>query len=316
VENNRPDWYKIPLLWGFLLVRSHSARKDPFKMKTARSAMFGEFGRAQHQINQFLWSSDLAYELIRQKVLTDSVRSDLRGVHQLFSDVTCRAFFLSTKARQAMKRGEKPKYDAKYTASAEVFETDLRLDLEPVCRYVIVRFHSALERFIWDRCSPFLPLERMGKEKKVKSRFLGLPYQDLEKNLGWAAHFRSPIRVKVGVEAQGYRMLRNELIHKEQNWQPPWSDKTFREAIGRLPRQEGALISQNICESVARQVEKDPGTPPLFFYALFCLTGYRALAREIEAALELNVPAREPGGFEFIPNTVVPDWVTKCFEGR
>jgi len=258
-------------------------------MKPQHSPEFKAFASAQHQVNQFLWSSEFAYELILQDVLTAQVRAASGGVHQIFAGIDCHAFKPSTKATRAQKEGKVPRHSAKYQASVAAFENHLRDDLESIARYVIIRFHSALERFIWVRSQPFLHFERLNHDefKKAAGKFQRTDYHKLETALREKTSLRTPIDRKKAQIAQCYRMLRNEFIHKEDDWAQAWTDADFRASIKSTFHEEASALIHAICDSVDRRTNKKPHTSALFFYALFCLTDYRNFATEVEGALPL-----------------------------
>jgi hypothetical protein len=165
-----------------------------------------------------------------------------------------------------------------------------------VCRYVMVRFHSALEHYIWTRCKPFLrvedtPIDQLpGKQRrKFKNDFQGTSYPKLQSELEKSYPLLAPIPQKTALLAQGFRLVRNEFIHKEEDWTPPWSDSAFQARVeSSFHGADRKTILSGICESVHSATQKDPTTPPLFFYALYSLTSYRNLAKAIEYGLPLD----------------------------
>jgi hypothetical protein len=260
-------------------------------MSVQHSTEFGEFTRSQREVNHFLWSSEFAYELILQKVLTPPVRSDPNRIHKISADVDCHAFVPGTKTRKAIETGKAPRHGTKYEVDVATFEMHLRDNLEPVCRYVIIRFHSALERFLWFRCKPLLRLETMtAKERRnTKKRFQQTSYLDLEERLKQNITLERSIDPEVAIMAQAFRMLRNEFIRKEREWAPPWSDSYFRQTLASTFGERSKTLIRLICDPVKRKTANDPRTPTIFFYALFCLTAYRRLALEVEQALPLQL---------------------------
>jgi hypothetical protein len=260
-------------------------------MAAQKSAEFKDFSRAQHQINEFLWSSELAYELILQKMLTKE--SQTGEVHKIFADVDCHAFVPGTKAYKLIQAGETPPHGGKYEVTVGTFKIHLRENLESVCRYVIIRFHSALERYLWRRCQPlFIRTEMNRKERKAAQKnFQGVSYQDLQNKLSARTSLRAPVDRKIALKAQCYRMVRNEFVHKD-DWRPPWSDAKLRKTIEQtFSEKEGKALVELVCKPITKRITRDPSTPALFFYALFCLTDYRKLAEELEKALPFSPKA-------------------------
>ena len=138
------------------------------------SAAFARFRKAQIHVNEFLWSSELSLALVRQKIITDTNVKE--RVATLFADLkpmpNC---FIANN-----KEG-KPKYDPMISR----FRTHLEQDLESLCRYVIIRFHSALELFIWMRLEPLLNLQGVAPRqlRKIKKDWQELDYRSFQKKL-------------------------------------------------------------------------------------------------------------------------------------
>lgn len=191
-------------------------------MTNGDSVPFLRLRAAQHEINQFLWSSEFAYELIRQKIVAP-VRSDGRDIHEVFHDIKCHAFIPGTKAQEAIQMGIKPQHPVKYRAEISDFESHLRQNLEPVCRYVIVQFHSALEGFLWERTQSFLISAAINKtqRKAIQKHFQRTDYRELEQLLSRHVTLRSSIPPKTASLAQTFRMVRNDVVHKDKHWRPP-----------------------------------------------------------------------------------------------
>src|SRR5579862_4166648 len=208
-------------------------------MREEMSKPMQELTHRQHQINKFLWSSEIAYELIRSRILSKELSVDPnRRVEGTFPDLHCRAFIETTASRKQREKGNEPKYKGHYNPFLPTFDQDLLRNLEQVCRYVIVRFHSALEHYIWTRCKPFLrvedtPIDQLpGKQRrKFKSDFQGTSYPRLQHELEKSYPFLEPIPQKTALLAQGFRLVRNEFIHKEDDWTPPWSDSAFQARV-------------------------------------------------------------------------------------
>lgn len=254
------------------------------------SAEFVEFAAAQRQVNAFFWSSEFAYELVRQQVLTADLRQDSRRIDTIFADIRCNAFKPGAKARRTIAAGRNPMFRTKYHADVAQFERDLRNNLEQVCRHVIVRFYSALERFLVDRADPFLQLAGLPPEKRERKRntFAKKRCYEMEaylRELG--APLRNSVPSDIAVVTQACRELRNHVIHREQEgWQPPWTDTEFRETITqRFNKDDTRLIMKRLCDNARRQADKQSDVPLLFFYALFSLTDLRRFAEAMEAAL-------------------------------
>jgi hypothetical protein len=262
-------------------------------VSASHSNAFKDFQKAQREVNHFFWSSELSYALVRHKLRTDELRNDARLVHEIFKDIRPRPHaFIPPTPRTGSTRVRK----AKYEADVEKFYVDLAANLEALCCYVIVRFHSALELFIIERCNPFLAWRQASlpeDEFRRKERaFKILSYEKLEdylrKNMAAGSALRAPIPRKDALVAQAYRMLRNGFVH---NWQVPWSDTKFRSQISNhshWPRPDRHLVITSLCDDVANRCATRPDVPALFFYALFCLTRYRNLVSAVEKALPLT----------------------------
>ena len=258
-------------------------------MHNLPSADFTRLSAAQRQVNAFFWSSEIAYELVRQQVLTPGLRQDSRRVDAIFGEINCNAFKPGTKARRAIAAGRSPTFSAKYNADVAQFERDLRNNLEQICRHVIVRFYSAVERFLVDRAAPSLRLADLPGDlrKKRRQRFLATPFDLTERYLrGQGVTLHGALLPDVALMAQASRMLRNHVIHKEQDWQSPWTDTDFRKMIASsFGAEHRALVLRRLCDNAQRQADKQPEVPILFFYALFSLTDLRRFAEAMEAAL-------------------------------
>ena len=263
-----------------------------------RSPAFRAFDRAQQQVNAFLWSSEFAYELVRQRILTEDVRTQSAGVHEVFKGVACHAFIPTNKAMQKIRQGRKPRFPAKYHANPIVFETDLRNNLEQICRHVIVRFHTALEQYLFVRTRLLLKLDELPTEKKQKARidsFLKTSYVDMQRVLS-----EDPFRVPFGENkidhecallAQVFRELRHHVVHREtkEEWQPPWKDQQFREELLQkkfiLDKVNISVVRRKLFRRIDERIARQEEVPLLFYYALFSLTDVRKFAISIDAAL-------------------------------
>jgi hypothetical protein len=258
-----------------------------------RSDEFSKLEVAQRQVNAFFWSSEFAYKLVRQKVLTGEIHCrNPNTVDTVFADVNCHAFVPPNIARRRRAAGEIPRFNTKYNATTRQFEIDLRNNLEQICRYVIVRFYGALEQYLTTRASPFLNLAGLGSSARYNKirNFQSTAFQDMAKYLdNEGAALQKSVPSDKAALAQACRMLRNHVVHKEGEWQPPWKDDEFRNQIEKTfaDNDDLSLIMRGLCDKAKRRAENQGDVPVLFFYAIYSLTDFRNFANAIEAALPL-----------------------------
>jgi hypothetical protein len=263
-------------------------------MSEARTP-FELFGEAQIHVNDFLWSAEIGLALVDHRILSDPTLNLQKRVHALFGDLEPKphAFVLNTKG------------SPKYTSTAQDFRGHMKEDFESLCRYVILRFHSALELFIWLRCKPYLGLQgKSAKDiRKIKDDWLKSDYRQLGGRL--SALLGKPIEIDhhIALQAQAFRLLRNTLVHLQEDtfFDQRWTDAEIVAKIrrtfhgGDLKHVEKALV-----QKIQGMQKKTPAAPTLFFYALFLLTDYRKLAKAVEDALVAN-------GFPATPSAASPD---------
>lgn len=244
------------------------------------SRFLEELMLAQRHLNYFFWSSEIAYELVRQKVLANQ-ESDECLVHEVFSDIKCHAFV-------PPHRGT----PAKYICKVSSFRDQLSRNLEQVSRYVIVRFHSCLEHFLQER----IRSTELWSTKQI-IRLLKLPYQDLACELRKKSSLRSEIRKLTALRAQINRLVRNDVVHREASFSDEcWADERVYQDALRLGEKSTEVVTKNerdlaidqVCHSARNHAKENPTVPILFFYALFSLTNYRALAMEVDGALPVS----------------------------
>jgi hypothetical protein len=260
--------------------------------KPRKSRPFAAFAAAQIQVNEFLWSSELSYTLVERIVLTPEIRDGDPGVHQAFADLRPKphAFIPPSRARDLLRAGKTPRRTVKYDVPISAFDRQLKANFEALCRYVIIRFHSALERFLWERAEPFLNLAALAPEarKNRRKQYQETPYQNWQKaTRRW---IDLPLRAEVprasGLIAQAHRMVRNGIIHKEIDWHLPWSDAALLAAVRTsFSARDRDLIIDQLCDPIRQRIGQRKDVPILFFYALFSLTAYRKLAELVESAL-------------------------------
>jgi hypothetical protein len=254
------------------------------------SEPFAAFDRVQRELNGFLWSSELAFELVRQRLLDEELRNDSRWVHEVFADVKCHAFVPPGRVRSDPGLDGRP--PVKYRVRVPRFERHLDRDLEPVSRFVIIAFHGALERFAKARLRPFFssppagwdPGEPYDPDRAVE-RFIKESYprwgQVLVDQRGIVL---SPaLGQDTTVKAQVHRMVRNKLTHQELEW--PWSDAGIRRAAGHLAADQRKHAVEGVCDRASMLAANRPDVTILFFYAVFCFTDYRNFAAALDAAL-------------------------------
>ena len=257
-----------------------------------KSPAFAAFAAQQIQVNEFLWSSELSYTLVERLVLTPERRAGDRGVHEVFAGLTPKphAFVPPSKARQPSPSGKPSRRTVKYDVPVSRFELHLKADFEALCRYVIIRFHSALEHFLWARGAPFLGLDALGAKeaRKRRKQYQETPYQNWQPAVErWAGlSLRSAIPRDSALLAQAHRMVRNGIVHKETDWHRPWTDAALRSAVETaFSDGDCRVIKDQLCDPVQQRFGHRKDVPVLFFYALFSLTSYRRFAEQVEAAL-------------------------------
>jgi hypothetical protein len=242
------------------------------------STAFTRFRKAQIHVNEFLWSSELSLALVQQKLV--GVEYAKERVATLFLDLqpVPNCFIANNKAGTP-----------KYNPTISHFRTHLEEDLESLCRYVIVRFHSALELFIWMRLEPLLGLEGVAPRqlKNIRKSWQERDYRSFQKELGRLFTLRSEIPKETADLAQAFRMLRNSIVHLQHTtfFDVAWSDSDFRKKIDHaFTGARKIAMLQGLCDRVAN-LSNPKNVPPLFFYALFILTNYRNFAKAVEESL-------------------------------
>jgi hypothetical protein len=243
------------------------------------SSALKEFHLAQTRINDFLWSSELGLAMTRQKLIKGRPKGHL--VLEEFPKFDPIPHALIPNVKKGIP---------KYNPPLHRFDKHLGEDLEPLCRYVIIRFHSALELFIWNRIGPFLNLEGLTEREKkaIRKYWQELDYRSLGKQLRKKVPLRADIPPKTADLAQVYRMLRNSIIHlHEQEYSDAhWSDTVLREKVkNTFSGSRRTAVMDEICENVSRNYGHLKETTPLFFYSLFMLTNYRHFADAVDGAV-------------------------------
>jgi hypothetical protein len=245
---------------------------------------FAEFTKTQTQLNYFFWSSELSYALVRQKLIKSGLSSGNIAVTAAFTglDPLPHAFVHNMK--------EAPKYREKL----ETFDEHLGKNLEPLSRYVIMRFHTALEHFLHSRMEPFIDSQKMPKDAKAKLRnnLKKCGYHVLQAELEKFLTLRCPIPEKEAIVAQMYRLLRNSIVHSSarEYYDAHWPHELFLERIQNteiFTEDQKNYIAKRVTRKIADKCAGRKRTPPLFFYALFMFTDYRNFATSVEAALPL-----------------------------
>jgi hypothetical protein len=124
-------------------------------------------------------------------------------------------------------------------------------------------------------------------KRKIK-RFQDTEFHRMEKYLrDKNVPFRCSVPSDKAVLAQAFRMLRNQFIHKEEKWRPPWNDADYRKRLVCFKLSDRRLILRRVCDGAKRLADEQGDEPLLFFYTLFSLTGFRNFAEAMEDALPL-----------------------------
>jgi hypothetical protein len=166
----------------------------------------------QESLNRFFWSSELAYQLCIQRLLTDSTPDT--HVIEAFSKTDT---FPKLKASALLQPNNKL-HLAHYDQTLDQFRCQLKWNLEETSRYVIIAFHGDLEHFMDERIKSAnaRKSEKSLKPKELKN-LLKLGYPKLIAKLEDQCLLRHTIKPEISLKAQGYRLLRHKLTHSESH---------------------------------------------------------------------------------------------------
>lgn len=253
---------------------------------------FVEFTKTQTQLNFFFWSSELSYALVRQKLIRKSLQGADAAVTEAFTGLAPipHAFVKNTKGK------------AKYQKKLSEFDEHLERNFEPLSRYVIFRFHTALEHYLTRRMRPFADaydasgepvpwkIGKSGRGSDLLKDLQKTNYHKLQSKLEKICALRRPILEEAALRAQTYRLLRNSSVHSNvvEYYDKHWPEEAFRKKIAKadiFTHAQKTYIAREITEKIRKKCDERRDTPPLFFYALFMLTDYRNFAQSVEAAL-------------------------------
>lgn len=255
---------------------------------TEQSAAFKEFRRVQRKLNYFLWSTEIAVGLVKDRVLKDEILQSSLPVNQLFPELTGNAF----------KAPANKKYPVKYARYAWQFDQDLEENLSSSCKLVIVRFHRALERFLEARFRAAYPnSDRMGKLFSYVGHGGGPNSVGELRGLGIPT--LQPIPHALMLNARIYAEVRHNIAHGDGRdtvdvGEGIWVDTKVRDRCMRNEGYRGPMFERATDEDIAKAVNRvcggaqrkheKTGQPLIFFYALFCFGAYRKLVEAVELA--------------------------------
>lgn len=262
-------------------------------MSASASPELIEFKREQTLINEFLWSSEIAYELVMQEHMTDDMRKSTRPLRAHLSKLHCNAF----KATADPKK-------IRYKSTPGEFEDHLKRNFEAANKLVVVNIYRAYERFLNERVK--LPSLDAGHQKELHTYLKS----------GASKHFHGTLK-KIGVtvgplsadlrnqflDVEVYHQLRNSIAHGDSNDEinigdEPWSDETLykyclenKNRAGRVVFPRNTTIAEReaavvrVCDGARKKKNRWPAEPLIYFYTLFSLGAYHKLARSIDQAL-------------------------------
>ena len=135
---------------------------------------YGQFAAEQRNLNAFLWSSEVAVELVRQRILPGyklvdgKTYADTRKVAEVF-EISCNALLPG-----APRNDDPSPREPKYRARLREFEGDLGKNMTQFSKVVIVSIHGAFERFIKERVGDLLNQTHKLTEDDIWSKTKGL----------------------------------------------------------------------------------------------------------------------------------------------
>jgi len=271
-------------------------------MGTVNSRAFIEFDQEQYLLNKFLWSSEVAHEIVRQKFLIPELLKRTEPLRLLFDPpLRCNAFIPPANG----------KHPSKYEEPPNVFCEHIERNLEANSKLVVVHFNRAFERFLRMRLKlkQLKDADQKTVEKLRKYFKIGGSENYLEwlGNLGISASFNVPFKHFLDVCI--YKEVRHDIAHADDDasinfGDKPWSDETIvakckknagwnGRRIFPIPTTDEQLKAaiQRVwggarkMHSISKSDVNREGEPLIFFYALFSLGAYRKLAASIERSL-------------------------------
>lgn len=242
------------------------------------SIAFATFRHAQKVLNDFFWSSELSFNLVRQRLLSEPGMRALSCV-DAFGDVRASALIAPN------NRSRRAHFDKTVGA----FEGLLVANLNDTSCHVIIRFHAELDRFLDQRLSP---LRRWSDN--ARKRWRALPYQDLAEFL---CEQRLIARADAidrcdALQAQVYRVMRHKLAHVDDSADALALDPaTLRHRVTSDPRARAAIEELKVVrgltlfEETAAAARRSQSNPEFMFHALFALRSIAGLAAALDKAL-------------------------------
>jgi len=262
-------------------------------MSKAASPAFSEFKHEQTQINEFLWSSEIAHAIVLQRFISRDMRASPKPLRVFLPTLRCNAFVPPRSGKES-----------KYSKPASVFERHLKRNFEAASKLVIVQIYRAFERFLTQRTKlhssdddtqrRLLKYLRSGASNNLAARIqsMGIALAPVDEELH--NHF---------LDAQIYHLVRHDIAHGDHSdainvGGTSWSDRTVRgycqnnkNGTGRnvfppdTTQEQADAAIERVCDGAHDKIEKWPTEPLIFFYALFSLGAYHRLAQGIDALL-------------------------------
>lgn len=244
-----------------------------------------ELRNLQWQLNQFLWTSEIAYAYLLSNAPAAFPDADVPAIDVLGH--------LMTQAWYPSNQG-----NIKYRGTIGDVLGQTAKNTTSIYRAVIVFFASAFEHYLESRIG--------SRRNKTQGGSWGPYVQSLSipelKGNGTAGQGGLPVQLKTLLEADFVREIRNSLVHTSRQYPQSLDDPESRRIqhlagkwcgrVGPVTGHVRSLIRQSATQvfgqaenhvKQARQADKD--LPIDLFYALFTFTNLDKLAFEIEEAL-------------------------------
>jgi len=247
-------------------------------MPRAWSNAFRQFNSRQRELNHFLWTTELAYGIVKHRQILEKY-STMTPAAEALKDVLSEAWFRSSKG------------DIKYKGSIGHMRAQLDKNFVFVLSGVAVLFVTYFEVFVQER------FPALWREYRERRRTMPTPTTlmlDLQRK-----HPNLNVEPRIVMKADIIKMIRNIYVHEGIRAVPrSVADRHVQEWKERVKRMTGyseALVedvAQSVVGAAARKSQRvtqmKKSLPEEFFYALFTFTDLRNFAEALEREAPLD----------------------------
>ena len=267
---------------------------------SAPSAALKELGKRQSELNNFLWTTELLYSIVRDERYFENLPPD-QLARDALAHIRSEAWVATAKSRKA--GAPSGKFHGTIAEVREQIDTNVKL---AYCS-VAVMFIAEFEIFVKHRFAGWFEEASLKHIKDgKKGPFMVPPPIQLLKRL--RAYFTKPpmgsIAIDVVLKADLMKTIRNLYAHKSQRGTPRGAGE--RDVIGWIAKvreddpktseaDAKAIVNEVIGKAVAsnrKAVREGKNLGEEFFYAIFTFTNIRNFA----VALDQSCPANPPKG--------------------